>query len=208
MLLGICLLFPAMSTATPVPQSPQASSPLNPDEILKRLASYEYGQNEGVLWDLRNYVRSMKDIPESRLACEAKLLAFLDSQATSAAKMTVCRQLRIIGSEKSVPVLEKLVLQKDTSDIARYALEKIPGEAADKALLKAMASTKGDVQLGVISSLGQRKTQAAVPALRTADQRNQRSGHGILNRRQGSSEPGRQLRCLLLLPQEILRRAR
>jgi HEAT repeat protein len=164
-LLGICLLFPVMATATPVPQSPQASSPLNLDEILKRLASYEYGQNEGVLWDLRNYVHSMKDIPESRLACEEKLLAFLDSQTTAAAKMTVCRQLRIIGSEKSVPVIEKLLLQKDTSDVARYPLEKIPGEAADKALLKALTITKGDVQLGVISSLGKRKTQAAVPAL-------------------------------------------
>jgi len=164
-LLGICLLFPVMSTATPVPQSPQTSSPLNPDEILRRLASYEYGQNEGVLWDLRNYVRSMKDIPESRLACEEKLLAFLDSQATPAAKMTVCRQLRIIGSEKSIPVLEKLLLQKDTSDMARYALEKIPGEAADKALLKALANSKNDAQLGVISSLGKRKTQAAVSAL-------------------------------------------
>jgi len=165
MLLGICLLFPVMSTATPVPQTPQASSPLNLDDILKRLASYEYGQNEGVLWDLRNYVHSVKDIPESRQTCEEKLLAFLDSQATPAAKMTVCRQLRIIGSEKSVPVLEKLLPQKDTSDMARYALEKIPGEAADKALLKALANTKGDMQLGIISSLGQRKTRAAVSAL-------------------------------------------
>jgi HEAT repeat protein len=165
MLLGICLLFPVMATATPVPQSPQASSPLNLDDILKRLASYEYGQNEGVLWDLRNYVHSIKDVPESRQTCEEKLLAFLDSQATPAAKMTVCRQLRIIGSEKSAPVLEKLLLQKDMSDMARYALEKIPGEAADKALLKALANTKGDVRIGVISSLGQRKTRAAVAPL-------------------------------------------
>lgn len=164
-LVSLWLLLPALFASMPPARSPQASSPLSLEDVLKRLSNYEYGQNEGVLWDLRNYVQAIKDIPESRQACEEKLSAFLETQASLAAKMTVCRQLRIIGTEKSVPILEKMLPQKDSSDMARYALEKIPGEAADKALLKALANTRGEVQLGIIFSLGQRKTQAAVAPL-------------------------------------------
>ena len=84
------LLLPALFASLPPALSPQASSPLSLEDILKRLSNYEYGQNEGVLWDLRNYVQAIKDIPESRQACEEKLSAFLETQASLAAKMTCC----------------------------------------------------------------------------------------------------------------------
>jgi HEAT repeat protein len=148
-------------------QSTKATAPQYLDEILKRLATYEGGLNSEAFWSLRNYVLTYKDVTEVKLACEERLLAFLDSQATAVAKMAVCRQLRVIGSERSVPVLEKMLLQKETSDMARYALEKIQGDAADEALVKALANSKGDIKLGIISSLGQRKTQAAVQVLGT-----------------------------------------
>ncbi len=146
-------------------QSTKASAPQYLDEILKRLATYEGGMNSEEYWSLRNYVLANKDAPEARQACEERLLAFLDSQATLVAKMAVCRQLRVIGSEKSVPALEKMLLQKEASDMARYALEKIPGETPDRALLKALTNSKGGLKLGIISSLGLRKAQAAVPEL-------------------------------------------
>ena len=146
-------------------QGTKTTAPQYLDDILKRLATYEGGLNSEAFWSLRNYVLAYKDVAEARLACEEKLLAFLGSEATSVAKMAVCRQLRVIGSEKSVPVLEKMLVQKETSDMARYALEKIPGDAADKALLKALGNSKGDIKLGIISSLGKRKTQAAVSML-------------------------------------------
>ncbi|MCX6575109.1 MAG: hypothetical protein NTV82_01815, partial [Candidatus Aminicenantes bacterium] len=86
-------------------QGTKTTAPQYLDDILKRLATYEGGLNSEAFWSLRNYVLANKDAPEARLACEEKLLAFLDSQATSVAKMAVCRQLRVIGGEKSVPVL-------------------------------------------------------------------------------------------------------
>jgi HEAT repeat protein len=146
-------------------QGTKTTAPQYLDDILKRLATYEGGLNSEAFWSLRNYVLAYKDVAEARLACEEKLLAFLGSEATSVAKMAVCRQLRVIGGERSVPVLEKMLLQKETSDMARYALEKIPADAADKALLNALPTSKGDIKLGIISSLGQRKTQAAVSML-------------------------------------------
>jgi HEAT repeat protein len=135
------------------------------DKILKKLASYEYGQEESVLWKLRDHVHANKNSPEARRVCEEQLVAFLDSKASLAAKMTVCRHLRLIGSEKSVPILQKMLLDEETTDMARYALEKIPDPAADDALLEAMASAQGTIKTGIIASFGQRKSKEAVTGL-------------------------------------------
>ncbi len=133
--------------------------------ILQDASTYEYGQNKEILSQLRDYIQSHRDSPESRQHCEEQLLSLLNSNATLAVKMTVCRHLRMIGSEMSVPVLEKMLIQKDTSDMARYALEKIPGASVDNALIKGLAKSDGNMRIGIISSLGQRKVPDSAPAL-------------------------------------------
>ncbi|GAG08393.1 unnamed protein product, partial [marine sediment metagenome] len=133
--------------------------------ILQKAATYEYGQNEEILSQLRDYIQSHRNSSESRRDCEKQLLSLLKSNATLAAKMTVCRNLRVIGSETSVPVLEKMLIQKNTSDMARYALEKIPGVSVNRALVKGLAKSNGNVRIGIIASLGQRRVSDSVPAL-------------------------------------------
>jgi len=135
------------------------------DAILKELSTFEYGRGEEILYKLRDYVLSHKDSPESREECEAKLVSFLGGDATLAGKMAVCRELRLIGSEKSVPQLEKMLVVKETTDMARYALEKIPGAAADNALKDTLGKVQREIKIGIISSLGLRKTSTAAPEL-------------------------------------------
>jgi len=96
---------------------------------------------------------------------EDRFLAFLDSSASPAAKMEVCRHLRLIGSNRAIPILEKMLVSAETTDLARYALEKIPGQAVDAALLKALSQTEGEVKIGIISSLGKRRASIAVQDL-------------------------------------------
>lgn len=139
--------------------------PQNLEEILKNLAAYEGGLESDAVWDLRNFVLARKDSPDARAACEETLAAFLESRSTLIAKTAVCRELRVIGSGKSVPVLEKMLLQKETADIARYALEKIPDREAEDALIGALGKTKGELKKGIITSLGQRKTRSAAAEL-------------------------------------------
>ncbi len=79
--------------------------------------------------------------------------------------MAACRALRLVGGPDSVPVLAALALKPETTDAARYALERIPGEEADRALVEALGKTAGAVRRGIVFSLGERKTAAAVPAL-------------------------------------------
>jgi len=135
------------------------------DAILQDLSSFQYSKNEDILYRLREYILNHRRTEESRAACEDKLLAFLESAANLDAKLAVCRQLRLIGGEKSVRILEQMLLKDETTDMARYALEKIPSPAADKALLNALNTVRGDAKLGIISSLGQRKIREAVKSL-------------------------------------------
>ncbi|MFZ2052900.1 MAG: HEAT repeat domain-containing protein [Candidatus Aminicenantales bacterium] len=135
------------------------------EAILKDLDSFEHSKNEELIYRLREYILNHRNIEEARADSEKTLLGFLVMSKNLGAKLAVCRQLRLIGSEKSVPTLEKLLLQDETSDMARYALEKIAGPAADKALLGALNTALDETKLGIISSLGERKTQEAIKTL-------------------------------------------
>jgi HEAT repeat protein len=137
------------------------------DAVLKDLATFDGGLDSDAFWKMRTIVIAAKDDPTARKGVEAKLLAFLDTPATPVAKDSVCRMLRIIGGDASVPVLRRLLAAADTTGMARYALERIPGDAAEAALLDALGTSAGAVKLGVISSLADRKSTKAVAALGT-----------------------------------------
>jgi len=61
--------------------------------------------------------------------------------------------------------LAKMLTDEKLSDMARYALERIPGAAVDAALREAMAKTGAKVKVGIINSLGERRDAKAAAAL-------------------------------------------
>jgi len=92
-------------------------------------------------------------------------LAILRSDASREAKVEACRRLAVTGDASAVPVLAGLLCDPEMSHMARYALEPIPGPAADKALRDALAAAGGDVLVGVMSSIAVRRDARAVPVL-------------------------------------------
>jgi HEAT repeat protein len=134
-------------------------------DILKDLATYDFADGVGALTRLRAYVIARKDDAQTRKETESALLEFVKSSPAPGGLMAACRALSLIGGEASVPVLGALLLEPETSDPARYALERIPGPGPDRALLAALDKTQGDVKRGIIFSLGRRASAAAVPAL-------------------------------------------
>jgi len=146
-------------------QESKGGSPASLTAILRELASFEHGPDDGGLFELKSYVRSHRNDAEAMEACETAFLAFLEGEAAPAGKQAVCRELGLIGTDRSVPVLERMLVVGATSDMARYGLEGIPGPTADAALLRGLAGLDGDARVGVISSLGNRKCLASVPAL-------------------------------------------
>lgn len=135
------------------------------DLILKDLQVYDFAAGVGAPMRLHAYVLARKDDPEARKEIQAVLLKFVQGSPAPGGLMAACRALRLIGGPAAVPVLAGLVLKTETTDPARYALERIPGAEADQALLAALDQTKGDVRRGVVFSLGERGNGAAVPAL-------------------------------------------
>ena len=135
------------------------------DSILKDLQTYDFASGVGALMRLHAYVFAHKENPQDRKETESALLKFVQGSPAPGGLMAACRALRLIGGPDSVPVLAALVLKPETTDPARYALERIPGAEADQALLAALDKTQGDVRRGVVFSLGERRSPAAVPAL-------------------------------------------
>jgi HEAT repeat protein len=104
--------------------------------------------------------------PAGYAAIEAKLLDVLRCpDATEDAKTFVCRCLRQIGSAKCVPVVAPLLTNEKLSHMARYALQGNPSPAAGKALRDALGSVKGNLLVGMISSVGARRDSDAVGTL-------------------------------------------
>jgi HEAT repeat protein len=92
-------------------------------------------------------------------------VAVLQSDAAYELKAEACRDLVRTGGEGAVPVLAALLTDQKLSHMARLALETMPYPSVDEALRDALATTSGDLQVGMINSLGNRADEAAVPAL-------------------------------------------
>lgn len=106
-------------------------------------------------------------------ALEKQLLDVLRrNDATFAARQAVCQRLGLIlaqsAPELSPEIAKRLgaMLADDRdADIARLALERVPGKPVDALLITALGKTTGRTRLGLIDSLGRRRAGSAVAAL-------------------------------------------
>ena len=133
------------------------------EPMLAKIAVYEYGQGRVPLSEFSQFVQDSMASPALLKEIEARLLRLVQSDATAAGKDFAFRELSLIGTEASVPVLAGML---DTSDMARYALTRIPGPGVDHALRKALDKSSGNVKIGIINSLGQRRNSKSVSVLR------------------------------------------
>jgi HEAT repeat protein len=156
---GCCLLVAGWGQAAP------AAAPASLEQAFKDVAAYEFGKSRESLTVVSDAVRDSQGKPDERKVLEKKLLSILKSKATLDGKQFACRELSIIGADEAVPALGGMLSSKETADMARYALERIPGAAADKALIGALGNTSGVVKIGIINSLGARQCAAALGAI-------------------------------------------
>ncbi len=151
---------------TPLPFEVEKSFlPGEIDKLFEKIKTYEYGESREPLVNLLEYFRLAAASPKLQHENEARLLQILTGKATLPGKQFVCEQLSLIGSKASVPTLIQLLHDSSASDMARYALERIPDPAADQALRKALAKSSGAIRLGIINTIGQRRDAHAVAEL-------------------------------------------
>jgi len=133
-------------------------------QLLDKAKTYDYGKSRSDLVKIGNMIVEASGKPEIK-EIEKRLDAFLKTGATYAAKDFVCRKLSVIGTEASVPVLAPMLTNEQYSDMARYALERIPGTAVDEALREALPKASGNAKIGIINTIGARGDKGAVKLL-------------------------------------------
>ena len=135
------------------------------DEALVKLKTYRFGQMDDVLNTITESALQSVNDPNLRVPLAEGLAQVLESEAAYDAKFFASRQLALVGTEQQVPTLAKLLTDEEMSQMARYALARIPGEAADRAFVEALEQTEGRDQLGIINTLGNRRCRGAVEPL-------------------------------------------
>ena len=128
------------------------------------IQEYDFGKTRRALAVIEEEIRNVP--PSSFAAIENRLLDALKSPNTTfAGRQFVCRMLRRVGSDKSVPALAKMLSDKELSHMARFALQFMAAPEADAALREVLPKLDGDLKIGVIGSLGQRADHQAVPVI-------------------------------------------
>jgi len=131
-------------------------------DVYDDLVTYDWNKSRTTLSAIEQNIRQAAT-PDARKAIETKLLKALAApNATYACKQFVCRMLRRIGSDQCIPALAKLLPDPKLSHMARFALERHPSRRASRALREAMPTLDGKLKIGVIASLGARRSRRSV----------------------------------------------
>ena len=157
-----CLLATFTAAAIAAESPPEMTL----DQALEQLKTYDYGRNDKPLRVIElQVVRSAADAAGKAQVAE-RLAAVLSSPSLpQAAKVFLCQQLLVVGTEAQVPLLAKMLDDPQTAEIARYTLDRIPGDASLAALRGSLARLPGPPRVGVINSLGLRRDEKSVGAL-------------------------------------------
>lgn len=104
------------------------------------------------------------DTPEGE-AIARKLAAALTDTHTVETRRQLCRLLSLIGGDESVDALAETLGDADVQEMARWALVRMPGGRATRALMNAVAAADAPFQVALINGLAQRGDPDAVPVL-------------------------------------------
>ena len=105
------------------------------EALVRQVAAYEFGKDPTAVRELEKLTL------RSGAAIEKLLLSGLASARTLAAKDAFCRDLAIAGGDAAVAKLAVMLLDPDTAEMARYALERIPNASAASRLRDAAGRT-------------------------------------------------------------------
>jgi HEAT repeat protein len=136
------------------------------EQALNKLKRYDYNKSRTPLYVIETHMQQVAaDIKQKeRLADElAEILAA--DESSFATKQFICEQLQWIGADKQVPLLAKMLHQPETFEIARRALQSIPGEKAGAVLLQALDQYQQEKCAAIINALGKNRDEPVTKKL-------------------------------------------
>jgi HEAT repeat protein len=132
-------------------------------ELGKLAASPQPGVSKAAREALSTMVHSVGKDPgvPNRAAVIKGLLEIASPSSALSVRVHALRLLSHIAGEDSVPMIAALLANAELREEAIYAIERIPGAAADRELLKAYESARDDFKPRVLAALGHRRVAAA-----------------------------------------------
>ena len=135
--------------------------------ILENLSQYKYSIDDT---EARQVERLVNDAEAPDQRDRARILAaglasLLKPTSSVDARNFALRQLSRIGAASEVAAIASQLSDEDTAVMSLYALQRIGGAEADRALIAGLASVPKQ-RIGIALTLGHRRCAAAVPALK------------------------------------------
>lgn len=148
-------------------QSRAAAFAAGMERMLAELATYKLNTNDAVAKQVDAFVDEHLRDPQERREVLSQGLARVaaNPQATADGRALACRKLSLAGTDNAVPALAKLIDDPALGNWSRYALARMPGKAADDALITALKRTRGADRLAIAALTGARRLPVALPAL-------------------------------------------
>jgi len=110
---------------------------------------------------------------DPRQAVVAQLHSVISGRGTQNAKAIAIRHLSLIGTTDDVGKIAGLLRDEDLQEEAAFCLERIPGKAAEEALLAALPTVDAAFQPRILAALGHRRADeaagACIEAMRSDD---------------------------------------
>jgi HEAT repeat protein len=140
--------------------SPEVIKPLG-----KLLASSNPGVAKAAGEALNTIVHSVgKDSgTKKRAEVVRQVLELLSAGGPPAVRVQALRQLSLIAGEESVPAIVPFLHQPELREEAAFCLERIPGNAPLRALIKAYPEVQDGFKPRILAALGHRRAEEAVP---------------------------------------------
>ena len=165
--LAIVFVLSAVTGALAAPAAPPPAPPTKADieKAVAAILDYDIGKPHAPVAEVERLVLAAHGKPDLRQHLEAQFIRALEGKATDEARLFICQQLWRIGSEASVPVLQKMLLDEKAAHAACWGLANNPSPKATAALREALGQAKGKALVSVIGVLGDRRDTASVEAL-------------------------------------------
>jgi HEAT repeat protein len=152
----------------PNPRSTRAFDKEAVDKAFEALKTFDWSMNfNEVLLPIDDAVVASNGNAAQRKDLETRLTALLKTNVSRAAKDFTLRELGVIGTPISIPAIAELLTDKDSSHMARYALERIGGPEAAAAMRAALPKVSGALKAGMIESIGALRDGESVSAMVT-----------------------------------------
>lgn len=137
------------------------------EEAVAAIWNSEFDKPNQALQKVEERINRTHGDRAARLEVEMALARLLEGDASRAAKHFACKKLWMMGTDASVPGLERLLTGGDALlvEAACYAIGSRQSEAASASLRRAVAKNRGPALVAIVNLVGDRRDAAAVKLL-------------------------------------------